>query len=71
MEAEALVETLAKKIAEVETETFSLTLGDVETVAPVGTFHHTLAKLEAKAHLIADTWRYTGQSALVIVTCRH
>ena len=54
-----------------KTETFSLTLGDVETVAPVGTFHHTLAKLEAKTHLIADTWRYTGQSALVIVTCRH
>ena len=71
VEAEALVETLAKKIAEVETETFSHTLGDVETVAPVGTSHHTLAKVKAKTHLTADTWRYTGQRALVIATCRH
>ena len=52
-------------------QTFSHTLGDVETVAPVGTSHHTLAKVEAKTHLTADTWRYTGQRALVIATCRH
>ena len=71
MEAEALVETLANTTADVETETFSHTLGDVETVAPVGTSHHKLAKVEAKTHLIADTWRYTEQSGLVIATCRH
>ena len=71
VEAEALVETLANTTADVETETFSHTLGDVETVAPDGTSHHTLAKVEAKTHLIADTWRYTGQSGLVIATCRH
>ena len=71
VEAEALVGTLANTIAEVETETFSHTLGDVETVAPVGTSHHTLAKVEAKTHLTADTWRYTGQRAIVIATCRH
>lgn len=71
VEVEALVETLPITQAEVEAETFSHTLGDVETVALVGTSHHTLAKVEAKTHFIADTWRYTGQSALVIVTCRH
>ena len=71
VEAKALVETLANTLVEVEAETFSHTLGDVEAVAFVGTSHHTLGKVEAKTHFIADTWRYTGQSALVIVTCRH
>ena len=68
---EALVQTLPNTLTEVEAETFSHTLGDVEAVALVGTSHHTLAKVEAKTHSIADTWRYTGQSALVIVPCRH
>ena len=65
------MKTLANTLAEVEAEIFSHTLGDVEAVALVGTSHHTLAKVEAKTHFIADTWRYTGQSALLIVTCRH
>ena len=40
VEVEALVETLPITQAEVEAETFSHTLGDVETVALVGTSHH-------------------------------